>query len=56
MNHDYIEALVNLPAYVRRIEEQRDELLRALKDAYPYVNDDALRVRIGALIAKVAGV
>jgi len=35
---------------------ERDELHRSLKDAYPYVSDDSLRARIGALIAKVDGV
>jgi hypothetical protein len=32
------------------------EMRDALKDAYPYIRDDALRARIGALIAKVEGV
>ena len=32
------------------------ELLEALKDAYPYIADDALRQRIGALIAKTEGI
>lgn len=31
------------------------EMRDALKDAYPYIRDDALRMRIGALIAKVEG-
>ena len=35
---------------------QRDELLEALKDAYPYVDNDHLRKRIGAAIAKTTGV
>lgn len=34
---------------------ERDELLGALKDAYPYVREDTLRRRIGALIAKAEG-
>ena len=32
------------------------ELLDALKDAYPHIADDALRQRIGALIAKTEGI
>lgn len=32
------------------------EMLELLKDAYPYIRDDALRMRIGALIAKVDGI
>lgn len=55
MNIDYGAALAKLPAYVRSIEEQRDELLGALKDAYPYIREDTLRRRIGALIAKAEG-
>ena len=49
---DYTKALAKLPAYVRNIKEQRDELLCALKDAYPYVRDDELRMRIGNLICR----
>jgi hypothetical protein len=30
------------------------EMLDALKDAYPYVRDDALRARIGSLICKAS--
>ena len=32
------------------------DLLDALKDAYPHIADDALRQRIGALIAKTEGI
>jgi len=47
----------NLPRNaLAALVSERDELLCALKDAYPYIIDDALRARIGALIAKVAGV
>lgn len=35
---------------------QRDELLGALKDAYPYIDNNALRVRIGNAIAKAEGI
>lgn len=31
------------------------ELLEALKDAYPYIDNDHLRHRIGAVIAKATG-
>ena len=34
---------------------QRDELLGALKDAYPYIDNDPLRLRIGAAITKAGG-
>jgi len=34
---------------------QRDELLEALKDAYPYVDNKNLRCRISAAIAKTTG-
>ena len=32
------------------------DLLEALKDAYPYIADDALRERVGNLIADATGV
>lgn len=34
---------------------QSNELLEALKDAYPYIDNDHLRTRIGNLIAKAQG-
>lgn len=32
------------------------ELLEALKDAYPYIDNNHLRQRIGAVIAKAEGI
>ena len=32
------------------------EMLKALKDAYPYISDNALRERVGNLIADATGV
>ena len=55
MNTENAQAWARLTSYAKSIEEQRDELLGALKDAYPYVREDTLRRRIGALIAKVEG-
>lgn len=55
MNSEAALAWSRLTAYSKEIENQRDELLGALKDAYPYVREDTLRRRIGALIAKAEG-
>ena len=38
-----------------RIRAAAPELLEALKDAYPYIDNDHLRTRIGNLIAKAQG-
>lgn len=34
---------------------QADKMLEALKDAHPYITDDAVRARVGELITKVEG-
>ena len=39
-----------------RLIAKAPEMLEALKDAYPYIADDALRERVGNLIAKATGV
>ena len=39
-----------------RIRNAAHEMLAALKDVHPHISDDALRARIGNLIAKVEGV
>lgn len=31
------------------------DLIEALKDAHPYITDDAIRARVGELIMKVEG-
>jgi hypothetical protein len=48
---DWDEASTNL-----RLISSAPELLEALKDAYPYIDNDHLRARIGAAIAKAEGV
>lgn len=52
MNTENAQAWARLTSYAKSIEEQRDELLGALKDAYPYIRDDELRMRIGNLICR----
>lgn len=51
--------------YEKEVEERQankdliaaaPELLEALKDAYPYIDNDALRTSIGDLIAKAEGI
>jgi hypothetical protein len=39
-----------------RLIAKAPEMLEALKDAYPYIADDALRERVGNLIADATGV
>ena len=39
-----------------RLIAKAPEMLEALKDAYPYIADDALRERLGNLIADATGV
>ena len=39
-----------------RLIAKSPEMLEALKDAYPYIADDALRERVGNLIADATGV
>jgi hypothetical protein len=48
-------ALKDARADIIELCEQRDELLAALKDAHPCIADDALRHRIGNLIANIEG-
>lgn len=38
-----------------RLISTAPDLLEALKDAYPYIKDDKLRMRIGYLIIKAEG-
>jgi hypothetical protein len=47
--------LTNQDANARLIAKA-PEMLEALKDAYPYIADDALRERVGNLIADATGV
>lgn len=46
------KALVAAAAEKKRRADCYDELLEALKDAYPHIGNDQLRMRIGSIIAK----
>ena len=47
---DAVDAVIGRPVY-----DAAPELLEALKDAYPYVDNERLRRRIGAVICKTEG-
>ena len=45
-------ALDRIKLMALELQEQRDELLEALKDTYPHIDNQALRFRIGSVIAR----
>lgn len=47
--------LVDQSLEIIKLKDQRRELVGAMKDAHSHIADDALRTRIGNLIAKAEG-
>jgi ribosomal 50S subunit-associated protein YjgA (DUF615 family) len=47
-----ISALESLKKMAQEVQDQRDELLEALKNTYPHIDNQALRFRIGSVIAR----
>ncbi len=56
MSQAVMNELVDMSLEIIKLKDQKRELLKALKDAHPHIADDALRTKIGNLIAKVEGV
>lgn len=53
MNDTQIMAeAVNREQEINRLKDERWELIEALKDVYPHIDNGVLRYRIGALIAR----
>ncbi len=55
MSQAVMNELVDMSLEIIKLKDEKRELLKALKDAHPHIADDALRTKIGNLIAKVEG-